>query len=230
MIQLENIEKIYGKHTAKTHALRGINLHISEGEFVSIIGKSGCGKSTLLHILGGMDRPSSGQYLFQGKEVSGYTDGELAHFRNHIGFVFQAFHLINELTVLENIAVPIGYRGESAKRRRDKSLEMLDMLELSHLAKKYPNELSGGERQRIAIARALVTDPQLVLADEPTGNLDEKNGAVILDILMNIHQRGCTVIMVTHDLEMAQSAPRIVRMEDGLIVEDKTRMTKSYET
>lgn len=219
MIELKQIVKHYGKGDNVTEALKGVSLQIEKGEFVAITGHSGCGKSTLLNILGGMDRQTEGEYLYDGTDVSRMSEKELAGFRNrHIGFVFQAFHLAGELTALENVALPLGYAGVGAKERKERAKVLLDRVGLSEKYKAHPAKLSGGEMQRVAIARAMANHPQVLLADEPTGNLDRENGEMVMKILRELNKEGMTVIMVTHDLELAAMADRCIRMADGDII------------
>ena len=219
MIELKQIVKHYGKGDNVTEALKGVSLQIEKGEFVAITGHSGCGKSTLLNILGGMDRQTEGEYLYDGTDVSRMSEKELAGFRNrHIGFVFQAFHLAGELTALENVALPLGYAGVGAKERKERAKALLDRVGLSEKYKAHPAKLSGGEMQRVAIARAMANHPQVLLADEPTGNLDRENGEMVMKILRELNKEGMTVIMVTHDLELAAMADRCIRMADGDII------------
>lgn len=219
MIELKQIVKHYGKGDNVTEALKGVSLQIKKGEFVAITGHSGCGKSTLLNILGGMDRQTKGEYFYGGTDVSRMSEKELAGFRNrHIGFVFQAFHLAGELTALENVALPLGYAGVGAKERKERAKVLLDRVGLSEKYKAHPAKLSGGEMQRVAIARALSNHPQVLLADEPTGNLDRENGEMVMKILRELNEEGMTIIMVTHDLELAAMADRCIRMADGNII------------
>lgn len=219
MIEMKQIVKYYGKGDNVTEALKGVSLKIEKGEFVAITGHSGCGKSTLLNILGGMDRQTKGEYFYDGTDVSRMSEKELAGFRNrHIGFVFQAFHLAGELTALENVALPLGYAGVGAKERKERAKVLLEKVGLSGKYKAHPAKLSGGEMQRVAIARALSNHPQVLLADEPTGNLDRENGEMIMKILRELNEEGMTIIMVTHDLELAAMADRCIRMADGNII------------
>ncbi len=228
MIKLEAIKKTYYTGKVKTVVLKGINLTIAKGEFIMILGKSGCGKSTLLNILGGIDNASSGIYYFQVEDtlheksliVSELKGSALAAFRNqYISFIFQAFHLIPEINVIDNVALPLGYRGVSKKKRYALAQQALQKVRLIDMEKKRPNTLSGGEQQRVAIARALVSGNKLILADEPTGNLDEKNSIEIMKTLKKINQQGTTVVMVTHDIDLTTYASRVIHIEDGVIVE-----------
>ena len=220
MIQLQNIKKIFRTEEVETWALREVNLEVKEGEFVAIMGPSGCGKSTLLNILGLLDNPSEGKYLLDGKEVSTLKESERTDIRKGvIGFVFQSFNLIDELNVYENIELPLLYMGVPAKERKRRVEAAMDRMAISHRRKHFPNQLSGGQQQRVAIARAVLANPKLILADEPTGNLDSKNGKEVMNLLSELHQEGTTVIMVTHSQHDASYADRIVRLYDGEIVE-----------
>lgn len=220
MITLTNLNKIYRTKEIETQALENINLTIDAGEFVSIMGPSGCGKSTLLNIIGLLDSPTSGQLYLDGVEVSSLSDKVMAKLRNRkLGFVFQNFHLIPALNVLDNVELPLLYRsGVSASERRKKATAVLEKVGLSHRMKHFPTQLSGGQCQRVAIARALIGEPAILLADEPTGNLDSKMGAEIIDILTQLHHEGATIVMVTHDESIAEKTNRIIRMSDGQLV------------
>lgn len=219
MIQLKDLGKTYVVSKIKTNALCGVTMEIEKGEFVAVVGKSGCGKSTLLNILGGIDTPTNGEYLFNNKPIDRLKDKELAEFRNQtVGYIFQSFNLINELTIVDNVALPLGYAGFGLKERTQRSIEMLEMVGLGEELHKHPTQLSGGQQQRVAIARAIVTNPEVILADEPTGNLDRENGKNILEIIKVLHKKGSTVIMVTHDEEIAAQAQRVIKISDGVIV------------
>ncbi|MDE6246709.1 MAG: ABC transporter ATP-binding protein [Paramuribaculum sp.] len=221
MIKLEGVEKIYRTKEIETLALSNVNLHIDKGEFVSIMGPSGCGKSTLLNIIGLLDNPSAGKIEIMGQEVENLSDAAQADFRNHnISFVFQSFHLIPSLNVAENVALPLIYRkGISASDRKKRVEEVLERLGLSHRLRHLPAQLSGGQCQRVAIARALVGDPKIILADEPTGNLDSKMGTEVMHLLHELNRHdGRTIVMVTHNEEQARSTDRIIRFFDGRIV------------
>ncbi len=219
MIKIRNLSKTYTDSIVETQALQGIDLDIDEGEFVAIIGKSGCGKSTLLNIMGGMDQATSGEYYFDDVDVRKLKDADLAKFRNKtIGFVFQAFNLINEINLIENVAVPLGYRGVSKRERDVIAEDMLEIVGLKKEKRKKPTELSGGQKQRVAFARAIANEPRVILADEPTGNLDQKNSREIVDLLHQAHKNGTTIVMVTHDMDLAKEADRIIEMEDGKII------------
>jgi putative ABC transport system ATP-binding protein len=222
MLDLRNITKIYKDGQVETKALDGISFKIEEGEFVAIIGPSGSGKSTLMHILGCLDTPTSGQYFLDGKDVSNFSEDELAEIRNKkIGFVFQQFYLLQRANVLRNVMLPLIYTNLSKKEREEKAKEAL---EKSAFPKEFwyhlPNQLSGGMQQRVAIARALVNNPLLILADEPTGNLDSKTGDIVLNTLINLNKKGHTLIIVTHELYIAKYAKRIIALKDGKVVED----------
>ena len=222
LISTKGLEKTYYNDDVETKAVRGVDLDIQEGEFVSIVGPSGSGKSTLMQMLGFLDRPTGGEYFFKGKEVSDYTDDELAHIRNKsVGFVFQTFNLLPRLSVLENIAIPLMYAGVSRVAREKRAREVIEVVGLSDRAEYETARLSGGQRQRVAIARALVNDPSIIFADEPTGNLDSKSGESILGFLQELHQEGNTIVVVTHESYVARSAERMVSIMDGEIESDK---------
>ncbi len=217
MITLKNITKDYGKEDACTHALRGINLNIKEGDFVGIVGSSGSGKSTLLHILGGMDSVTDGEYLFQGENIAAFSPRKLHEFRKrNISFVFQNFALMNQYTVYENVEMPL--RARRKKNRKVQIMEQLEKMGIAHLKDKTPLQLSGGQQQRCAIARALVADTPILLADEPTGALDQHTGNEIMNCFEEINGTGKTVILITHDLAIANRCKRIIQIEDGVIV------------
>ena len=219
MIQIENLGKTFRTEEVETIALQGINLRIDDGEFVAIMGPSGCGKSTLLNIIGLLDNPSEGSYLLNGQEVARLTEDERTGLRRGaIGFVFQSFNLIDEMTVYENVELPLIYAGVPAKERRERVEALLDRMKMSHRAKHYPQQLSGGQQQRVAIARAVVTRPQLILADEPTGNLDSAHGKEVIGLLAELNREGTTIVMLTHNSHDAASARRIVHLFDGHIV------------
>ena len=217
MIQLQNIEKVYRTSTVETLALNGISLNISKGEFLSIMGPSGCGKSTLLNIMGLLDAPSKGHIKIDDQKTDHLSDKQLAAFRNKkLGFIFQSYHLINDLQVLDNVELPLLYRTSTAKERKMLASEALEKVGLANRIKHFPNQLSGGQKQRVAIARAIVGRPEIILADEPTGNLDSAMGSEILDILLQLNQHdGTTIVMVTHDENMAHKTHRLVRLFDG---------------
>ncbi len=224
MITLTNIEKVYRTSTIETLALNNINLHIGKGEFASIMGPSGCGKSTLLNIIGLLDAPSKGGISVGGQPVTSYSDQELARLRNQrLGFIFQSFHLINDLSVLDNVEIPLLYRKQiTASQRRQMAQEALERVGLSNRVKHFPKQLSGGQKQRVAIARAIVGRPEIILADEPTGNLDSVMGNEILSILQGLNNDGATIVMVTHDEAMAKKTHRLIRLFDGTMVGDTT--------
>ena len=220
MIQLQNVKKVFRTEEVETWALREVNLQVKEGEFVAVMGPSGCGKSTLLNILGLLDNPTEGTYLLNGTDVSTLKENERTYIRKGvIGFVFQSFNLIDELNVYENIELPLLYMGTPAKERRQRVEAVMDRMAISHRRKHFPSQLSGGQQQRVAIARAVLANPKIILADEPTGNLDSKNGKEVMNLLGELHQEGTTIIMVTHSQHDASYADRIVRLYDGEIVE-----------
>jgi putative ABC transport system ATP-binding protein len=217
MISLQNIEKVYRTNTVETLALNSISLDIAKGEFLSIMGPSGCGKSTLLNIIGLLDAPSKGSIKIADQKTDNLNDKQLAKFRNQkLGFIFQSYHLINDLQVLDNVELPLLYRDSTAKERRALASEALAKVGLANRMKHFPNQLSGGQKQRVAIARAIVGRPEIILADEPTGNLDSAMGNEIMEILMQLNKNdGTTIIMVTHDENMANKTHRLVRLFDG---------------
>ena len=222
LIELKNIEKIYSNEEIQTHVLRGISFNIDVGEFVAIMGPSGSGKSTLLHILGFLDRHTKGEYRFEGKTIDDYTDEELAHIRNKkMGFIFQAFNLLHKTTVLENVKLPLLYSGVKESKWDEMAKFAIEAVGLSHRLEHEPSQLSGGEQQRVAIARALVNNPEVIFADEPTGNLDSKSGKVVMEILQKLGQEhGHTIILITHETYTAQHAKRIIRILDGIVEHD----------
>ncbi|MET7253551.1 ABC transporter ATP-binding protein [Dyadobacter jiangsuensis] len=216
MIKLQNVEKVYRTSSIETLALNNINIDVKKGEFVSIMGPSGCGKSTLLNIIGLLDAPSKGQIEIDGSPVERYTDKHLAELRNRkLGFIFQSFHLINDLSVIDNVEIPLLYRNTSARQRRELAQAALEKVGLSNRMKHFPKQLSGGQKQRVAIARAIVGNPEIILADEPTGNLDSAMGNEILGILQKLNSDGATIVMVTHDEAMAKKTDRLIRLFDG---------------
>ena len=220
MIQLSNIKKIFHYSDVYTVALGGINLEVNEGEFVAIMGPSGCGKTTLLNIIGLLDNPSEGNYLLDGEEVARLSESQRTNLRKgKIGFIFQSFNLIDELTVEENVELPLKYMGMPAEERKKRVTDALRKLNISHRDKHFPNQLSGGQQQRVAIARAVVCNPRLILADEPTGNLDSKNGKEVMEMLAELNDEGTTIIMVTHSQRDASYAQRVINMLDGFLVE-----------
>ncbi len=220
MIELFEIYKIYKMGETEVYALNGVSLKIEKNEFVAILGPSGSGKSTLMNIIGCLDTPTSGRYILDGNEVSKLSDNQLAQIRNSkIGFVFQQFNLIPQLTALENVELPLIYKGVPASKRHRMAKEALERVGLLDRIHHRPRQLSGGQQQRVAIARALVTEPSIILADEPTGNLDSKSGAEIMSIFKQLHAQGSTIVLITHDNNIAQQAKRIVRIQDGQIAE-----------
>ncbi len=222
MIVIKELTKVYRTEDVETTALNALNLEVKEGEFVSIMGASGCGKSTLLNIIGLLDAPNEGSYLFDETEVANYTEKQRASLRKaNIGFVFQNFNLIDELTVYENVELPLIYNNVKSSERKKRVNEILERIGIAHRAKHYPLQLSGGQQQRVAVARALVTKPKLILADEPTGNLDSKNGNEVMELLTELHATGATIIMVTHSSYDAQFSSRVVTLKDGEIVSEK---------
>jgi putative ABC transport system ATP-binding protein len=222
VIDIENITKVYVMGEETVHALRGVSLQIRRNEYIAIMGPSGSGKSTLMNMLGCLDTPSSGRYFFNGKDVSAMNDDELAAIRNHeIGFVFQTFNLLPRSTSLRNVELPLVYAGLDPETREEKAAQTLRDVGLGDRIHHKPNELSGGQRQRVAIARALVNDPSIILADEPTGNLDSRTGEEIMQLLENLYQSGNTIILVTHEPDIARHARRTVFLRDGLIESDE---------
>jgi putative ABC transport system ATP-binding protein len=221
LISLDGVTKVFVTDEVETHALAGIHLHIKKGEYLSISGPSGCGKSTLLAILGLLDSPSDGTYILNSKAVQNLKLSERARIRNReIGFIFQAFNLIGDLTVYENVELPLTYRGMPSAERKKRVHDALDRVGMSHRVKHYPSQLSGGQQQRVAVARALAGDPSILLADEPTGNLDSTNGEAVMELLRELHRGGATICMVTHDPRYARYADRTIRLFDGRIVEE----------
>ena len=221
LIRLDAVTKVFLTDEVETHALSGIHLDIRDGEYVSIAGPSGCGKSTLLSILGLLDSPTGGEYTLNGSPVANLSISERTRIRNReIGFIFQAFNLIGDLTVYENVELPLTYRGTSAAERKQKVQHALERVGMAHRLRHYPSQLSGGQQQRVAVARALVGDPLILMADEPTGNLDSKNGEAVMELLRDLHRNGATVCMVTHDQRYANFAERTIHLFDGRIVEE----------
>jgi putative ABC transport system ATP-binding protein len=220
LIHLREVKKVFVTDEVETHALHNIHLDIHKGDYVSISGPSGCGKSTLLAILGLLDSPSHGDYVLNGRSVDGLKLGERARIRNReIGFIFQAFNLIGDLTVYENVELPLTYRGMSSTDRKERVHEALERVQMSHRIKHYPSQLSGGQQQRVAVARALAGDPSILLADEPTGNLDSANGQAVMELLGDLHKNGATICMVTHDPRFASYATRSIHLFDGRVVD-----------
>ncbi|HIP33804.1 MAG TPA: ABC transporter ATP-binding protein [Bacteroidia bacterium] len=227
MIQIKDLTKIYRTEEVETTALNKLSLTVKQGEFVSIMGTSGCGKSTLLNIIGLLDMPNSGSYLFDGTEVAKFKEKQRANLRKaNIGFVFQNFNLIDELTVYENVELPLIYNKVPKSERKTRVIEILERIGIAHRAKHFPLQLSGGQQQRVAVARALVTNPKLILADEPTGNLDSKNGNEVMELLTELHSQGATIIMVTHSSYDAKFSSRIVTLKDGVIISEEKNTHK----
>ncbi|MDE5838069.1 MAG: ABC transporter ATP-binding protein [Paramuribaculum sp.] len=219
MIKINNLKKVFRTSEIETSALNGVNIDVKDGEFVAVMGPSGCGKSTLLNIIGLLDNPTSGSYEIDGQEVSGLKENERTNLRKgNIGFVFQSFNLIDELNVAQNIEVPLTYMNIPAAKRKQMVKEILERVNLGHRAKHYPTQLSGGQQQRVAIARAVVTNPKILLADEPTGNLDSANGKEIMELLNELNRGGTTIIMVTHSSNDASYADRTINLFDGSVV------------
>ena len=219
MIKINDLKKVFRTSEIETSALNGVNMEIQDGEFVAIMGPSGCGKSTLLNIIGLLDNPTSGSYKLDGKEVSSLRENERTDLRKgNIGFVFQGFNLIDELTVAQNVELPLTYLNISSSKRKELVKEVLEKVNLSHRAKHYPNQLSGGQQQRVAIARAVVTNPKVLLADEPTGNLDSTNGKEVMELLNKLNRGGTTIVMVTHSNHDASYADRTINLFDGSVV------------
>jgi putative ABC transport system ATP-binding protein len=224
LLRLEGVTKVFLADEVETHALSGIHLEIDRGEFVSIAGPSGCGKSTLLAILGLLDSPTEGTYMLSGKAVSDLALPERAQIRNReVGFVFQSFNLIGDLTVFENVELPLTYRGVRASERRERVRDALERVGMAHRERHLPSQLSGGQQQRIAVARAVAGDPLMVLADEPTGNLDSAHGEAVMELLGELHDAGATICMVTHDPRYAAYADRMIHLFDGQVVEEQSK-------
>lgn len=223
LLQLDGVTKVFLTDEIETHALSGIHLDIKQGEYVSIAGPSGCGKSTLLSILGLLDSPTAGTYLLNGKPVQGLNLSERARIRNReIGFIFQSFNLIGDLTVYENVELPLTYRGMSIVERRKRVNSALEKVGMAHRANHLPSQLSGGQQQRVAVARAVAGEPLILLADEPTGNLDSTNGEAVMELLRELHRAGATICMVTHDARFAKHADRSIHLFDGRVVEEES--------
>jgi putative ABC transport system ATP-binding protein len=222
LLRLDSVKKVFYTDEVETHALSGIHLEIGKGEYVSIAGPSGCGKSTLLSILGLLDSPSDGEYLLNNKPVQGLSLSDRARIRNReIGFIFQSFNLIGDLSVYENVELPLTYRGMSSTERKQRVNAALEKVGMAHRAKHLPSQLSGGQQQRVAVARAVVGDPLILLADEPTGNLDSVNGDAVMELLRELHRNGATICMVTHDQRFARHADRSIHLFDGRVVEEE---------
>jgi putative ABC transport system ATP-binding protein len=231
LIHLDDISKVFYTEEVETHALGGIHLKIQPGEYVAIVGPSGCGKTTLLSLLGLLDTPTSGEYRLSGEPVANLTAGQRAHIRNReIGFIFQAFNLIGDLTVYENVELPLTYRDMPSGERKDRVQNALERVGMAHRVKHYPAQLSGGQQQRVAVARAIAGEPSVLLADEPTGNLDSVNGEAVMDLLRELHQGGATICMVTHDPRYAEYAERGIHLFDGQVVEDISGRKAAHAT
>jgi len=230
LIKLEGVSKVFYTDEVETHALATVHLEIGRGEYISIAGPSGCGKTTLLSLLGLLDTPSEGKYFLDGKDVSNLTASERARVRNReIGFIFQAFNLIGDLTVFENVELPLTYRGMSSGERKQRVQEALERVGMSHRMKHYPSQLSGGQQQRVAVARAVCGSPSILLADEPTGNLDSKNGESVMGLLQELHKEGATICMVTHDPRYARHAERSIHLFDGRVVEESKNAEAQHD-
>ncbi|HWM90732.1 MAG TPA: ABC transporter ATP-binding protein [Thermoanaerobaculia bacterium] len=230
LIHLDGVTKVFLTDEVETHALSGIHLEVKNGEYVSIAGPSGCGKTTLLSILGLLDTPTDGKYVLNNKEVSDLSFSERARIRNQeIGFIFQAFNLIGDLTVYENVELPLTYRGMASKERKERVQEALERVGMSHRMKHYPSQLSGGQQQRVAVARAVVGKPSILLADEPTGNLDSRNSESVMELLEELHKDGATICMVTHDPRFARYAGRSIHLFDGRVVEEEQGVQRQIE-
>jgi putative ABC transport system ATP-binding protein len=226
LIRLDGVTKVFVTDEVETHALSGIHLEIKKGEYVSIAGPSGCGKSTLLSILGLLDTPTEGKYILNNNTVESLSMADRVRVRNReIGFIFQAFNLIGDLTVYENVELPLTYRGMPSAERKKAVMEALEKVKMSHRTKHYPSQLSGGQQQRVAVARALVGQPSILLADEPTGNLDSKNGEAVMELLRELHRNGATICMVTHDPRFARHADRTVHLFDGRVVQESAEVS-----
>ncbi|MAE08852.1 MAG: phosphonate ABC transporter ATP-binding protein [Bacteroidetes bacterium] len=222
MIKTNELTRIFRTDEIETTALSKVNLRIEKGEFVAVMGPSGCGKSTLLNILGLLDNPTTGEFIFLGNNVAGYSERQRAKLRKeNIGFVFQNFNLIDQLTVFENVELPLIYHGLTAKERKKRVVAALEQMKIRHRIKHFPNQLSGGQQQRVAVARAIVSNPKFILADEPTGNLDSVHGDEVMNLLSNLNQNGTTIIMVTHSQRDAEYAQRVIMLFDGQVINEK---------
>jgi putative ABC transport system ATP-binding protein len=228
MIRTNNLTKVFRTEEIETTALNNVNIHIKQGEFVAIMGPSGCGKSTLLNIVGLLDNPTSGEYFFDGQEVGHLKERNRTLLRKgNIGFVFQSFNLIDELTVYENVELPLIYLKLKARERKDMVEKVLEQMKISHRRKHFPQQLSGGQQQRVAVARAVVAGPKLILADEPTGNLDSKNGIEVMNLLTDLNKAGTTIIMVTHSSRDAAYAHRVINLFDGQVITESAQVTEA---
>ena len=222
MLKTNNLQKIFRTEEVETTALNNVNIHVRKGEFVAIMGPSGCGKSTLLNIIGLLDNPTEGELFFDGQEIASFKERQRTNLRKgNIGFVFQSFNLIDELNVFENIEMPLVYLKMSARERKERVQKVMERMQIAHRAKHFPQQLSGGQQQRVAIARAVVANPKLILADEPTGNLDSRNGAEVMNLLRQLNEEGTTIVMVTHSAEHAEYAHRVINLFDGHVVTEK---------
>lgn len=230
ILKIVNLEKVYGDDEIMTPALRGVSFDIRKGEFLAIMGPSGSGKSTLLHILGFLDRPTGGSYLFEDKDMNSYDDDELARLRNKkFGFIFQAFNLLAKASVLDNVKLPLAYADIPEAKQNEMAVKAIDAVGLSHRIHHESSKLSGGEKQRVAIARALVNEPEIIFADEPTGNLDSKSGGQVMEFIDNLHEKGQTIILITHETYTAEYAERILKLKDGLIESDEKVMQRRHK-
>jgi len=230
MLRTNDLQKVFRTEEVETTALNNVNIHVQKGEFVAIMGPSGCGKSTLLNIIGLLDNPTDGELYFDGQEIASFKERQRTNLRKgNIGFVFQSFNLIDELNVFENIEMPLVYLKLSAKERRERVQKVMERMQIAHRAKHFPQQLSGGQQQRVAIARAVVANPKLILADEPTGNLDSKNGAEVMNLLRQLNEEGTTIVMVTHSAEHAEFAHRTINLFDGHVVTEKIHKERVIE-
>ena len=230
MLRTSNLQKIFRTEEVETTALNNVNIHVQKGEFVAIMGPSGCGKSTLLNIIGLLDNPSEGELFFDGQEIASFKERQRTNLRKgNIGFVFQSFNLIDELNVFENIEMPLVYLKMSSKERKERVQKVMERMQIAHRAKHFPQQLSGGQQQRVAIARAVVANPKLILADEPTGNLDSRNGAEVMNLLRQLNEEGTTIVMVTHSAEHAEYAHRVINLFDGHVVTEKIQVEVPVE-
>jgi len=230
MIRTVRLSKVFATEEIETLALNGVNFEVRKGEFAAIMGPSGCGKSTLLNIIGLLDNPSSGNYFFDGTDVTGFREGQRTGLRKgNIGFIFQSFNLIDELNVFENVEVPLNYLRIGTRERKEMVNKVLERMNIGHRAKHFPQQLSGGQQQRVAIARAVVTNPKLILADEPTGNLDSKNGVEVMNLLTELNREGTTIVMVTHSMRDAAYAHRVINLFDGQVITENAQLTDSVD-
>lgn len=231
LIQVEDLHKVFVTEEVETHALSGVHLEVKKGEYIAIAGPSGCGKSTLLSILGLLDSPTEGNYQLSGSPVAELSASQRARIRNReVGFIFQSFNLIGDLTVYENVELPLTYQKMPKAKRKERVQAALEKVSMAHRMKHYPAQLSGGQQQRVAVARAIVTSPSILLADEPTGNLDSANGDIVMEMLSDLHKSGSTICMVTHDPRYAAHAKRTIHLFDGRVVEDEVKARKEQDT